>query len=64
MAMYGFSGSPWSIPNVVMYLVGGAVMKEVESNVTGVNLITLDLEPSSLRPLSSQEEESRSEIDC
>jgi hypothetical protein len=40
--------------------VGGAVMKEVESNVTGVDLITLDVsEPSSLRPLSSQEEESR-----
>ena len=40
--MYGFSGSPWSIPNVVMYLVGSAVMKEVESNVTGVDPIMLD----------------------
>ena len=42
VAMYGFSGSPWSIPNMVMYLVGGAVMEEVESNVTGVDPITLD----------------------
>jgi hypothetical protein len=42
MAMYGFSGSPWSIPNVVIYLVGGAVMEEVESNVTGVDPIMLD----------------------
>ena len=30
------------MPNVVMYLVGGAVIKEVESNVTGVDPITLD----------------------
>jgi hypothetical protein len=42
MVIYGFSGSPWSIPNVVMYLVGGAVMEEVESNVTGIDPITLD----------------------
>jgi hypothetical protein len=30
------------MPNVVIYLVGGAVIKEVESNVTGVDPITLD----------------------
>jgi hypothetical protein len=42
VAMYGFSGSPWSMPNVVMYLVGGAMMEEVESNVTGVDPIMLD----------------------
>jgi hypothetical protein len=30
------------MPNVVMYLVGGAVVEEVESNVTGVDPITLD----------------------
>jgi hypothetical protein len=60
-----FSGNPCSMPNVVMYTLGGAMMKEVESNVTGVDPITLDFnEPSSLQPLSSQEEESSGMIDC
>jgi hypothetical protein len=40
--------------------MGGAVMKEVESNVTGIDPITIRCdELSSLRLLSSQEEESR-----
>ena len=42
VVIYGFFGSPWSMPNVVMYLVDGAVMEEVESNVTGTDPIMLD----------------------